>query len=61
MKNTRQNIVVLRDIPEYANDISSKAVNMYMNRFCIDEDDAFELSGVFNRGEKLKKKTIIGK
>lgn len=48
MKNTRQNIVVLRDIPEYANDISSKAVNMYMNRFCIDEDDAFELSGVFN-------------
>ena len=48
MKNIMQNIIVLRDISEYAHDISSKAVNMYINRFCINEDDAFELSGVFN-------------
>ena len=29
-----------------ADDVSLKAGNMILNRFCIDEDAAFELSGV---------------
>ena len=31
---------------ESADNVSSKAGNMILNRFCIDEDAAFELSGV---------------
>ena len=31
---------------KYADDVSLKAGNMIFNRFCIDEDAAFELSGV---------------
>ena len=40
------NIIVFIDPPEKANDISIKAGNLYLNRLCIDEDAAFELSGV---------------
>ena len=32
--------------PGIAQDISMNAGNMILNRFCIDEDAAFELSGV---------------
>ena len=32
--------------PEDADVIAMKAGNMILNRFCIDEDAAFELSGV---------------
>ena len=41
-----QNLVVLMEPSENAYDYSSKAGNMIFNRFCIDEDAAFELSGV---------------
>ena len=40
-----QNLVVLMEPSEYAH-VSLKAGNMIFNRFCIDEDAAFELSGV---------------
>ena len=33
---------------EDANVITMKAGNMILNRFCIDEDAAFELSGVMD-------------
>ena len=41
-----QNLVVLKEPSEDAFDNSLKAGNMFLNRFCIDEDAAFELSGV---------------
>ena len=41
-----QNLVVLMDPSKYAFDNSLKAGNMIFNRFCIDEEAAFELSGV---------------
>ena len=41
-----QNIIVFIEPPKKANDISIKAGNLYLNRLCIDEDAAFELSGV---------------
>ena len=40
-----QNLVVLME-PEDADKVSLKAGNMILNRFCINEDTAFELSGV---------------
>ena len=50
-----QNLVVLLEPPFKAYDMSSKAGNICMNRFCIDEDAAFELSGVYH----LKKESGI--
>ena len=41
-----QNLVVMMEPSKYADDVSLKAGNMIFNRFCIDEDVAFELSGV---------------
>jgi len=41
-----QNLVVLMEPSGDASNISFKAVNMILNRFCIDEDAAFELSEV---------------
>ena len=41
-----RNLALLMDPCEEAYDTSLKAANMYMNRFCIDEDASFELSGV---------------
>ena len=41
-----QNLVVLMDPDRDASNISLKGGNMIFNRFCIDEDAAFELSGV---------------
>ena len=35
------------DPPQIAWDISWKAGNTCLNRFCIDEDAAFELSGIY--------------
>ena len=42
-----KNVIVFMEPPEKANEISIKAGNLYVNRFCIDEDAAFELSGVY--------------
>ena len=41
-----KNLVVLMEPYEEASDISLNGGNMILNRFCIDEDAAFELSVV---------------
>ena len=41
-----QNLLVLIEPFEDAHETPLKAGNMILNRFCIDEDAAFELSGV---------------
>ena len=46
MSKITQNLVLLMDQSEEKWKISLKAGNMCLNRFCIDEDAAFELSGV---------------
>ena len=43
-----QNVVLLIDPLVQASDVSSKAGNMYLNRFCIDEEAAFESTGVYS-------------
>ena len=43
-----QNLVVFMEPSEDAWDISLNYGNMILNRFCIDEDAAFELSGVYS-------------
>ena len=43
-----QNLVALMEPSENAWKMSFKGGNMCLNRFCIDEDAAFELSGVHN-------------
>ena len=49
MSKIMQNLVVLMEHREdYPDVTSSKGGNMCFNRFCIDEDAAFELSGVQN-------------
>ena len=44
--NQKQNLVVLTEPSDEKYYISLKVGNMVLNRFCIDEDAAFELSGV---------------
>ena len=46
MSKYMQNLVLLIEPSEEAYDISLKGGNMSFNRFTIDEDAAFELSGV---------------
>ena len=41
-----QNLVVLMEPSKDAHNNSLEGGNMILNRFCIDEDAAFELSGV---------------
>ena len=43
---TKQNLVVFMEPSEDGYQIDMQAGNMILNRFCIDEDAAFELSGV---------------
>jgi len=43
---TMQNLVVLMEPSENTWNTSLKGGKMILNRFCIDEDAAFELSGV---------------
>ena len=47
MTKIMQNLIVLMDPSEDGDDVSLKTGNMILNRFCIDEDAAFELSGVY--------------
>ena len=54
MSKVMQNLVVLMEPSKDANDFSMRTGNMILNRFCIDEDAAFELSGV----NYLKKSSI---
>ena len=46
MSKIMQNLVVLMEPSKNAYETPLKAGNMILNRFCIDEDAAFELSGV---------------
>ena len=46
MSKTMQNLVFFMESSENAHRTPMKAGNMILNRFCIDEDAAFELSGV---------------
>ena len=46
MPGNMQNLVLLMEPSEDAHNISLKAGNMFFNRFSMDEDAAFELSGV---------------
>ena len=57
MSKIMQNLVVMMEPSEDAWKTSLKAGNMIFNRFCIDEDAAFELSGV-NYLEKSSMKMI---
>ena len=41
-----QNLIVMMDPPEKPWEICLKGGSMILNRLCIDEDAAFELSGV---------------
>ena len=54
MSKRMQNLVVLMEPSEDAWSSSLKGGKMIFNRFCIDEDAAFELSGV----NYLKKSSI---
>ena len=63
-----QSVVFMMERPEVTWDISLKAGNMTLNKFCIHEDAAFELSEIingsleykFNRKLKGKKCSLIG-
>ena len=46
MSKIMQNLVVLMEPSEHTYHTSLNGGNMIFNRFCIDEDAAFELSGV---------------
>ena len=47
MSKVKHSIVLLMDPTHDAYNNSLKAGNMLLNRFCIDEDAAFESSGVY--------------
>ena len=53
MPKITQNLVVLMEPSEHGHNIELKSGKMCYNRFCIDEDAAIELSGVYY----LEKKT----
>lgn len=46
MSKIKQNLLVLMEPSRNAFNVSLKAGKMVFNRFCIDEDAVFELSGV---------------
>ena len=54
-----QNLVVLMEPSEEAYRTPLKGGNMILNRFCIDEDAAFELSGV-NYLKKSSRDIVYG-
>ena len=47
MTKIKQNLVVFMEQYKNPSIISMKAGNMCLNRFCIEEDAAFELSDVY--------------
>ena len=44
---TKQKVVILQEPSKDGFDISWRAGNMCLNRFCIDEEAGFEVSGVY--------------
>ena len=67
MPKMMQNIGFLMEPPKRKYEISLKAGNMCLNRFCIDEDASFELSGVYNVRKPSNKvtdkikRTVLGR
>ena len=61
MPKNMQNLVLLMEPSEYAYDIDLKGGNMCFNRFSIDEEAAFELSGVHYLKERSYTKDEISK
>ena len=59
MSKIMQNLVVLMEPSKDAHNNSLEGGNMVLNRFCIDEDAAFELSGV-NYFKKLSSDIEFG-
>ena len=55
MTKISQNLVVLMEPSEHAWKTSLKGGNLILNRFCIDEDAAFELFGVRNLQKTSRK------
>ena len=49
-----QSIIILNEPPVTEYDICLKAGKRLMNRFCIDEDADFELSGVYSLHESSR-------
>ena len=64
MSKVMQNLVFFLEPSEAAWKTSMKAGNMWLNRFLIDEDAAFDLSGVnyiessFTQGQEMKGKEL---
>ena len=62
-----QNLVLLMIPPQDEYQISLKTGNLCLNRFCIDEDASFELSGVYDLQKSSNsvmnkiRKTILGR
>ena len=47
MKRVMQNVVLIMEPNDDDFEVSMQAGNMCLNRFCIDEDAAFESTGVY--------------
>ena len=48
MNGKHRQIILFFGENENSKNISSKIVRLYMNRFIIDEENKFEIAGVFN-------------
>ena len=53
-----QNLVVFIEQSEDTSNISEKAGRLYLNRFCIDEESACELLGVYYLKEEPLRITL---
>ena len=58
MPSTGQNVIILMESSEDGWNISSKGGGMCLNRFCIEEDAAFECSGVFDLFESSREMAL---
>ena len=52
MSKVKQNVVLFMEPSRDLSETTLKCGNMYLNRFSIDEDAAFEISGVYYFKEK---------
>ena len=57
MNGRKRNIILFFEENDNARSISSKMVRLYMNRFSIDEEERFEITGIFNLA-KVPKITV---
>ena len=54
MKRVMQNVVLIMEPNDDDFEVSMQAGNMCLNRFCIDEDAAFETTGVYYLEESFR-------